>query len=55
MSKRKNIVSEFYLFIRQNKVYWLAPIILAVILLAGVIVVGALGGGAAAPFIYTLF
>lgn len=55
MSKRKNIVSEFYLFIRQNKVYWLTPIILAVVLLAGVIVVGALGGGAAAPFIYTLF
>ena len=55
MSKRKSIVSEFYLFIRQNKVYWLTPIILAVILLAGIIILGALGGGAAAPFIYTLF
>ena len=55
MSKRRNIVSEFYLFIRQNKVYWLTPIILAVILLAGIIILGALGGGAAAPFIYTLF
>ncbi len=55
MSKRKSLVSEFYLFIRQNKAFWLTPIILAVILLAGVIVLGALGGGAAAPFIYTLF
>ncbi len=55
MSKRKSLVSEFYLFVRQNKVFWITPIILAVILLAGVIVLGTLGGGAAAPFIYTLF
>ncbi|MEP6847796.1 MAG: DUF5989 family protein [Acidobacteriota bacterium] len=55
MSKRKGIISEFYLFIRENKVYWLSPIVIAVLLLAGIIVAGALGGGAAAPFIYTLF
>ena len=55
MPKRNSLVSEFYLFIRQNKVYWITPIILAVILLAGIITLGALGGGAGAPFIYTLF
>lgn len=55
MSKRKNIISEFYLFIRQNKVYWLTPLIIAIVLVAGIIILGALGGGAAAPFIYTLF
>ncbi len=55
MSKRKGIVSEFYSFVRQNKAYWMTPIIIAVLLLAGIIVLGALGGGAAAPFIYTLF
>lgn len=55
MAKRTNLVTEFYHFIRQNKVYWLAPIIFSVILLAGIIVLGALGGGAAAPFIYSLF
>jgi hypothetical protein len=55
MSKRKGIVSEFYSFITENKAYWLTPIIIAVLLLAGIIVLGALGGGAAAPFIYTLF
>ena len=55
MAKRKGILSEFYSFIRQNKAYWMTPVILAVLLLAGIIILGALGGGAAAPFIYTLF
>ena len=55
MARRKGIFSEFYAFIRQNKAYWMTPVILAVLLLAGIIILGALGGGAAAPFIYTLF
>ncbi len=46
------IVSEFWDFLKQNKKWWLAPIIVSVLLL-GLLVV--LGGSAAAPFIYTLF
>jgi len=56
MAKRRNsLIGEFYAFVREHKAYWLAPIIVAILLLAGIIVLGALGGGAAAPFIYTLF
>ena len=55
MAKRRGILSEFWLFIREHKAYWLTPIIIAVLLLAGLIILGAVGGGAAAPFIYTLF
>ena len=55
MARRNSILTEFYSFIRENKAYWLTPIIIAVLLLAGLIVLGAVGGGAAAPFIYTLF
>lgn len=55
MARRNNIVSEFYSFIRENKAYWMTPIIIAVLLLAGIIVLGTIGGGAGAPFIYTLF
>lgn len=55
MARRNSILTEFYSFIRENKAYWLTPIIVAVLLLAGLIVLGAVGGGAAAPFIYTLF
>ena len=51
-AKRTGIVREFVDFLSENKKWWLAPIIVSVLLL-GVLVL--LGGSAAAPFIYTLF
>ena len=52
MSKLQ-VVSEFGEFLRLNKKYWLAPIII-VLLLVGVVLVIA-KGSVVAPFIYTLF
>jgi hypothetical protein len=49
---RSGIVSEFVDFLKENKKWWLAPIIISILGL-GLLVV--LGGTAAAPFIYTLF
>ena len=46
------IVREFLDFLVHNKKWWLAPIIL-VLLLVGLLVL--LGGTGAAPWIYTLF
>jgi hypothetical protein len=46
------IVQEFWQFLRHNKKWWLAPIVVVVLLLGTLI---ALSGSAAAPFIYTLF
>ncbi len=46
------LVREFADFLTHNKKWWLTPIIL-VLLLLGVLI--ALGGSAAAPFIYTIF
>ncbi len=43
---------EFFDFLRHNKKWWLAPILLALLVLGALV---AFGGGAAAPFIYTLF
>jgi len=40
-------------FMRERKKYWLAPVIIVLILLGVLIVFG--GGSAIAPFIYTLF
>ena len=51
-AKQAGLVSEFIGFLRANKKWWLAPIIISILLL-GLLVV--LGGTAAAPFIYTLF
>jgi hypothetical protein len=47
-----SLVAEFLSFLRDNKKWWLLPI-LAVLSVLGLLVV--LGGTAVAPFIYTLF
>ena len=47
-----SLPQEFYLFVTQNKKWWMVPIVLAFGLL-GVLV--ALTSTGAAPFIYTLF
>jgi hypothetical protein len=49
---RSGLVGEFVDFLKDNKKWWLAPIIISILAL-GVLVL--LGGTAAAPFIYTLF
>lgn len=46
------VVREFLLFLKQNKKFWLIPLLTALSLL-GLLVF--LGGTAAAPFIYSLF
>lgn len=50
--KQAGLVSELVGFLMANKKWWLAPILISILLL-GLLVV--LGGTAAAPFIYTLF
>lgn len=44
------LVAEFVDFLRHNKKWWLTPIIIVLLLVAGLVV-----GGSFAPFIYTLF
>lgn len=46
------LLSEFWLFLRHNKKWWLLPI-LVIMLLFGLLIL--LSGTAVAPFIYTLF
>jgi hypothetical protein len=46
------IVKEFILFLKDNKKWWLLPILICLLLLGALLF---LGGSAAAPFIYTLF
>jgi len=50
--RRSSLVGEFTGFLKENKKWWLLPIIVSVLGL-GMLVL--LGGSAAAPFIYTLF
>lgn len=50
--RSNSLPGELWAFLRHNKKYWLAPILI-VLLLLGLLVF--LSGTAAAPFIYTLF
>ena len=49
---QQGFLGELWQFITHNKKWWLTPIII-VLLAFGLLI--ALGGTAAAPFIYTLF
>ncbi len=50
--RQAGFLEESWAFLRQNKKWWLAPMLVLLFLLGALIV---LGGTAAAPFIYTLF
>lgn len=50
--EQMGLLAEFWLFIKEEKKWWLTPIIL-VLLIVGALV--ALTSSGAAPFIYTLF
>lgn len=50
--KQLSIAQELWVFITENKAWWMIPIV-TVLALAGLLVI--LGSTGAAPFIYTLF
>lgn len=52
MSKTR-ILREFWSFLRIRKKYWLAPIVVVLVMLSLLIVLTQ--GSALAPFIYSLF
>jgi hypothetical protein len=47
------VASELWQFMRENKKYWLAPIVITLVLVGALLVLAK--GSAIAPFIYTLF
>ena len=48
-----DLLKEFWGFLRERKKWWLAPIILFLLLFGLAVMLG--GGSAFAPFIYSLF
>jgi len=47
------LMQDIWAFMRERKKFWLAPIIIIVLLLGGLLILAQ--GSAVAPFIYTLF
>jgi len=48
-----SILAELWAFLRVRKKYWLAPILLMLLVFGGLVILAQ--GSAVAPFIYTLF
>jgi len=48
-----DLLSDLWAFMRERKKFWLAPIIIVMVLLGALIVLSQ--GSVVAPFIYTLF
>ena len=48
-----DLLKDLWGFMRERKKYWLAPIVLVMLLLGALIVLAQ--GSAIAPFVYTLF
>jgi hypothetical protein len=48
-----SILIELWAFLRMRKKYWLAPIVLLLVIFGGLIILAQ--GSVVAPFIYTLF
>ena len=51
-NQRAGFAGEFWYFLKQNKKWWLLPIVVIVVAFGALVF---LSGTAAAPFIYTLF
>ena len=47
------IIKEIWAFLRIRKKFWLAPIILALLLLGGLIILGS-SAGVVSPFVYMM-
>jgi hypothetical protein len=52
MEKRASLFSEFWSFLRQNKKWWLIPLLLVILVFVGLSI---FSSSPIAPFIYTLF
>lgn len=51
--KQGNLLTEFLGFVNETRKFWLLPLVLVLLVLAGLLVLGT--NPATAPFIYTLF
>ncbi len=47
------IIKELFIFLKIRKKFWLAPIIIIMLILGGLLIIAQ--GSVVAPFIYTLF
>jgi hypothetical protein len=52
MAERVSLIREFWGFLKQNKKWWIIPLVLVFLTVAALMI---FSGSPVAPFIYTLF
>ncbi len=55
MAKRQSVIKQLFSMILAHKSYWLFPMFAIIAVLIILTLLASFGGGAMAPFIYTLF
>lgn len=55
LEEEKGIFAEFYTFLMENKIWWITPVVLVLLVVGVLIWLGSKDGDTVAPFIYTLF
>jgi len=53
--EEQSVFGEFLTFLKENKIWWITPAVLILILVIGFIVMTAMSDEGVAPFVYTLF
>ncbi|MHC4985755.1 MAG: DUF5989 family protein [Planctomycetota bacterium] len=53
MAKRRGIIGEFVLFLKEHKSYWLLPILVILLIFTMLLILSTVGGGVLSPFLYT--
>jgi hypothetical protein len=53
--EEQSVLSEFLTFLKENKIWWITPVVLILILVVGFIIMTAMSDEGVAPFVYTLF
>lgn len=55
MARRSSVIGQMFMMIKEKKSYWLVPVFAVFFSLIILSILATFGGGAMAPFIYTLF
>ncbi|MFH1999536.1 MAG: DUF5989 family protein [Planctomycetota bacterium] len=51
----QTLTQEFFTFLKENKIWWITPTVLILLVVLAFIILTSMNGNSEAPFVYTLF
>lgn len=55
LDSEQTLVQEFFTFLKENKIWWITPTVMILLIVVAFIVFMSFSGNSEAPFVYTLF